>query len=157
LTAAAANGGGGGGGGFNPATFMVRRFTGFKAPVAQLQDIVTKAPDVTKGDDAYTAELSPDDAKALFPTRGGRRGGGAGGAGAAGGAPPTPPTITNPKASLKFWITDGVLTKYEVHTTGTISFGGQDRDIDTTNTTEFKDVGKTTITVPDDAKTKLGL
>ena len=54
------------------------------------------------------------------------------------------------------WRKDGALVKYVVNVKGTVSFGGQDRDIDRTTTTEFKKVGSTKVSVPDEAKKKLG-
>ncbi len=65
------------------------------------------------------------------------------------------PTVTNPKGSVTFWITDGKLSKYQYHVTGTVSFNGNDRDVDRTTTTEIKDVNTTKIDVSDDAKKKL--
>jgi hypothetical protein len=56
---------------------------------------------------------------------------------------------------VKFWIQDGVLTKYEFKVTGKVNFNGNDRDVDRTTTVEIKDVGATKVEVPDDAKKKL--
>jgi hypothetical protein len=130
-----------------PETFMARMASNFKAPAAQITDIVSKLTAVTASDDGYSADLTQEQAQQQMTFGRGRRGGN-------GGQPPPPPA--NAKGSVKFWIKDGVLTKYQVHLTGTVSFGGNDMDLDTTRTTEFKDVGSTTITVPDDAKAKLG-
>ena len=86
--------------------------------------------------------MTDDGAKSLLTFR--RRNTGGGG-----------PTVTNPKGTITFWITDGKLTKYQYHVTGTVSFNGNDRDVDRTTTTEIKDVGTTKIEVPDEAKKKL--
>ena len=56
---------------------------------------------------------------------------------------------------MTFWIADGKLAKYQTHVSGTVSFNGNDRDIDRTTTVEISDVGSTKIDVPDDAKKKL--
>ena len=61
----------------------------------------------------------------------------------------------NPAGSVTFWVTDGKLVKYEFHVSGTISFNGNDRDIDRTTTVVISDVGTTKISVPDEAKKKL--
>ena len=45
--------------------------------------------------------------------------------------------------------------QYQFHVSGTVSFNGNDRDMDRTTTVEIKDVGTTKIEVPDDAKKKL--
>jgi hypothetical protein len=74
--------------------------------------------------------------------------------GGTGGGGPAP-AISNAKGSATFWITDGKLAKYQYHVTGTRSFNGNDRPVDTTTTVEIKDVGTTKIDVSDDAKKKL--
>ena len=56
---------------------------------------------------------------------------------------------------MKFWIEDGTLVKYQYHIQGTVSFNGNDRDVDRTMTVEIKDVNTTKIDVPDDAKKKM--
>jgi len=45
--------------------------------------------------------------------------------------------------------------KYQYHVQGTVSFNGNDRDVDRTTTIEITDVGTTKIDVPDEAKKKL--
>ena len=56
---------------------------------------------------------------------------------------------------MKFWVKDGVLSKYEVKVQGKVSFNGNDRDVDRTTTVQIKDVGTTKIQVSDAAKKKL--
>jgi len=65
------------------------------------------------------------------------------------------PTVTNAKGSVKFWVKDGKLVKYQYHVQGTVNFNGDDRDIDRTTTVEIKDVNTTKIVVADDVKKKL--
>jgi hypothetical protein len=65
------------------------------------------------------------------------------------------PTISNAKGSVTFWVTDGKLVKYQFHVSGTVSFNGNDRDVDRTTTIAITDVGTTKIDVPDDAKKKM--
>jgi hypothetical protein len=66
------------------------------------------------------------------------------------------PPITNAKGSVKFWIKDGVITKYQTKVSGTTkNRDGDDMDIDRTTTVEIKDIGATKITVPDEVKTKM--
>jgi hypothetical protein len=50
-----------------------------------------------------------------------------------------------------------VLTKYVVHVEGTMSFGGDDRQIERTTTVEIKDAGSTKVEIPDEAQKKLAL
>jgi hypothetical protein len=143
LTAApTTGGGGGGGGGGNPARFMGMRLRNFKAPAAQADDIVGKTKDITKAGDAYAGDLTEEGAKSLLTMGRGRRGGQA-------------PTVSNAKGSVKFWIKDGVITKYVLKVSGTVTRNGDDTDVDRTTTVEIKDIGTTKITVPDEAKTKM--
>ena len=66
-----------------------------------------------------------------------------------------PMTVKDAKGTLKLWVHDGVMTKMQTHLTGTRSFNDQDQPVDQTTTTQIKDVGKTKISVPDEAKNKL--
>ena len=137
------NAGSGGGGGNNPGRFMAMRLRNFKAPAVQAEDIVGKTKDLTKAAEAYTGDLTEEGAKSLLTMGGGRRGGQA-------------PAVSNAKGSVKFWIKDGVLTKYQFKVSGTTkNRDGDDVDIDRTTTVEIKDVGTTTITVPDEAKSNM--
>jgi len=135
-------GGGGGGGQRNPGRFLARTLTGYKAPAVEAQDLAGKVKELTQSADAWTGELPADAAKELL-SFGGRRGGGNG------------PSSENEKASVKFWVKEGVLSKYELHVQGTMSFNGNTLDVDRTTTVEIKDVGSTKITVPEDAQKKL--
>ena len=125
-----------------PATFMARRVQNFKAPAAQAEELVGKAKELKQDGDTYGGDLPEDAAKSLLMFGG--RGGGNG------------PEISGAKASVKFWVKDGVLSKYQTHVKGSVSFGGQDRDVDRTTTVEIKDIGSTKISVPEEAQKKLG-
>ena len=56
---------------------------------------------------------------------------------------------------MKFWLKEGVLSKYEVKVKGTVSFNGNEFDNDRTTTVEIKDVGSTKVEVPSEARKKL--
>ena len=56
---------------------------------------------------------------------------------------------------MKFWVKDGVLSKYEYNVQGKMSFNGNDINIDRTTTVDVKDVGSTKFEVPEEAKKKL--
>jgi hypothetical protein len=129
------------GGGFNPATFIARLALNSKTPAAEAAALAAQAQNLAAGTNGISGDLTEAGAKALLPFRRGSGG--------------DAPTVTNPKGSVTFWITGGVLTKYQFHVTGTVSFNGNDRDVDRTSTTEIKDVGTTKMDVPDEAKKKL--
>ena len=112
-----------------------------KPPGTQAADLATGAKDLAKDGDTYSGELTEETAKTLLTF--GRRGAG-------GGA-----EVSNAKGSVKFWLKDGALTKYEFKVKGSVSFNGNDRDVDRTTTVEISDVGTTKVTVPEGAKKKL--
>ncbi|MSU24079.1 MAG: hypothetical protein EXS32_09700 [Opitutus sp.] len=62
--------------------------------------------------------------------------------------------------TFRLWITNGVLTKYELKLEGRLAVitRGDRREVDVheTATTQLKDVGKTKFEVPDEARKKLG-
>ena len=128
-----------GGGGFNPSTMIVRNLQNLKTPAVEVTNLLAQSKELKKDADAISGDMTEDGAKALLATSGGR-----------GGA--TPPTVTNPKGSVKFWVTDGKLVKYQVHISGTVSRNGNDREVDRTTTTVIKEVGTTKITVADEVK-----
>jgi len=130
-----------------PSAFMARRLQNYRTPAQEAEELAGKTKDLKKEGDAFSADLTEDGAKDLLRFRGGRRAGGGGGGG---------PEPKNAKGSAKFWVKDGQLAKYEYKVSGTVSFGGEDRDIERTTTVEIKDVGTTKIEVPEDAKKKMG-
>jgi hypothetical protein len=124
-----------------PATYMARRLQTFKAPAAQVEELADKVKELKKDGDVYSGELTAEGAKSQLMF-GGRGGGNA-------------PEISGAKGSVKFWVKDGVLSKYEIKVQGKVSFNGNDRDVDRTTTIEIKGIGSTKVQVPDDAKKKL--
>jgi hypothetical protein len=124
-----------------PRRFMARMLQNFKAPAVQAAELLDKCKALKKDDATYTGDLTEDAAKD-FISFGGRRTGKA-------------PEPKNAKGSVKFWLKDGTLTKYELKLSGTVNFNGDDRDIDRTTTVEIKDVGATKVEVPEEAKKKL--
>lgn len=139
-----------------PERFAAMFAQNFKTPVEQASENLDGLANIQKTDSGFSADLTPDAAKKLLSFRPRRP---APATAPGGDAPPPPPQIdiTDPKGSMKFTIKDGNLTQIETHLTGSISFnGGDPRDVDRTITTDIKDVGSTTVTVPDEAKPKLG-
>jgi hypothetical protein len=118
---------------------MVR---GLKAPAEQAAEIAAGVKGLKKEGDVVAGDLTEDAAKTLMRFRRG----GAGGDG---------PKISNAKGSARFWIKDGVLTKYEFKVAGSMEFNGNDIDVDRATTVEIKDVGTTKVEVPEGAKKKL--
>ena len=114
-----------------------------RPPAAQAAEIAAGAKELKKEGDVISGDLTEDAAKTLMRFR---RGGGGGGDG---------PAISGAKGSVKFWIKDGVLSKYEFKVAGKMDFNGNEVDLDRTNTVDIKDVGTTKVEVPEGAKKKL--
>jgi len=120
--------------------FMAAMVRGAKAPAEQAAELAAGVKEPKLDGDTISGDLTEDAAKELMRFR---RGGGDG------------PTISNAKGSAKFWIKDGMLTKYEFKVTGSMDFNGNNIDIDRATTVEIKDVGTTKVEVPEGAKKKL--
>ena len=124
-----------------PARFKAMAVRYFKGPVALAAELAAGAKELSKDGDAWSGELTEDAAKTLLTF--GRRPGGDG------------PTVSDAKGSVKFWLKDGVLSKYEATVSGKVTFNENERDVSRTMTTEIKDVGTTKVDVPEEAKKKL--
>jgi hypothetical protein len=133
----------GDGGQPNRAAFMARALRSFKTPAAEAEDLLAKAKGIQKSEGVYTGDLSEEGVKELL-TRGFRRPGG------------DAPAPKDAKGSVKFWLKEGMLSKYEFNVQGKI-MGREDREfeINRTTTVEIKDVGTTKVEVPEDAMKKL--
>jgi hypothetical protein len=134
----------------NYGRFIVRMIRNFRAPATQAMDVAPDIKDLKEGEGgALAGTLTEDGAKQLLNF--GRRGG----ANAGNAADNNGPQIANAKGTAKFWVKDGQLAKMEYTVQGTISFNGNDREINRKTTVEIKDVGSTTLDVPADVKKKM--
>ncbi len=113
----------------------------FKAPANQALELASFTKELKKDGDVYASELTEAGAKTLqaFRFRAGEEG----------------PTVSDATGSVKFWLKDGALTKYEFKLKGKMSFNGNEFPNDRTTTVEIKDVGKTKVEVPEEARKKL--
>jgi len=118
-----------------PGRFLVGMVRNFRAPAAQATNLVASVKELKKDGDVYAGDLTEDGAKELLTFR---RGGGA--------------TVSNPKGSVKFWVKDGQLSKYEYAVQCKVDFNGNEVDVDRDTTVVIKDVGATKVVVPDGAK-----
>ena len=113
--------------------FLGRMMRNFKTPSAQAIELAGATKGLRKDGDVYAGDLTDEGAKAQF-----RFG-----------------NASNAKGSVKFWIKDGVLSKYESKVTGKVDFNGDEVDVDRATTTEIREVGTTKVNVPEAAKKKL--
>jgi hypothetical protein len=120
----------------------IQRVRALKKPVEEAENLANKVTEVKKDSDGvYSGELSADAAKELFAVLGRR----------AAEAP-------SAKGLVKFWVRDGKLSKHQLHLSGKIMVGGDEKrevEISRTLTMEIKDVGTTKVSLPDEAKKKL--
>ena len=113
--------------------FLGRIVRNIKTPAAQAAELAAAAKSLKKEGDVYSGDLTDEGAKAQF-----RIG-----------------NASNAKGSVKFWLKDGALTKYEFKVKATVDFNGNDVDVDRTTTVEIKDIGTTKVNVPEAATKKL--
>jgi hypothetical protein len=122
-----------------PGRFLAIIARNTKVPAATAADLAAHTTDLKLVDGACVGELTSDGVKAQL----------------AFGGPDGGPTIANPKGSVKFWLKDGLLAKYEVTLQASMNFNGNEFPVDQTTTVEVKDVGTTKVELPADAKKKM--
>jgi hypothetical protein len=131
----------GGGGQPGRGTFMAR-LRNLKSPAAQAEDLLTNAKELKKAEGAYASDLTEEGAKQMLTF--GRR---------PGAQAPEP---KGAKGSVKFWVKDGTLSKFEFNVQGKVTGpNDQEFEINRTTTVEIKDIGTTKVEVPEGAKAKL--
>jgi len=120
--------------------FMARRILGLQTPAKDAEEFADLTSGLKKGDDGtYAGALTKEGIKEVMG-RGGR-------------APANLPDDS--KGTVKFWVKDGVLSKFEYNVKTTVTRGENEIKVDRTTTTEIKDVGTTKIELSDEAKKKL--
>jgi hypothetical protein len=121
------------GGDQGPGQFMGFIVHSFEAPAAQAEELAGAATSLKQDGDVISGDMSADGVKNQFKFG----------------------TVSDPKGSVKFWVKDGKLSKYEFKMTGKANFNGNDMDVDRDTTIEITDVGTTKVEVPADAQKKL--
>jgi hypothetical protein len=110
-------------------------------PVDQASSFATNTTDLKKdASGEYSATMPAEEALAAFKKLGRRAA-----------------DATEAKGTLKFWIKDGRLDKYEFKVQGKFTVGADKKEVDLTRTTtvEIKDVGSTKISLPEGARNRL--
>lgn len=117
--------------------FRLRIVADFKLPSEVAADVLGKAGEPKLEGDAYVADL-PESAASDLLAGGGRR---------AGDSP-----ITGASGSVRFWISDGLLSKIAVALAGSREFNGNPMKLDRTTTTVFSEVGSAVVNCPKEAR-----
>ena len=125
------------------AAAVVKFLKSYKAPAAQSTELAGNLKDLKETEGVLSGELKEDTVKEflLYATR--RRDG------------QEPPKIEDAKGAAKFWMKEGVLTKYEINVQGKLSSADRTNDINRTMTIELKDIGASKIEVPEEARQKM--
>jgi hypothetical protein len=122
------------------ARFQAGMLRNLKTPVQEAAQLLSFAKDLKKENDVFASELTEEGAirMQLF-------------------GPPRDngPTVTGAKGSVKFWLQDGALTKYEFKLKGNIKLGDNEFPNERATTVEIKEVGTTKVEVPEPAKKKV--
>jgi len=123
-----------------PGRFMGVILRVSKKPADEAAEIASFAKDLKKDGEVYASDLTEEGAKALqtFKMPGGDT-----------------MVVNEAKGSAKFWLKDGLVTKYEFKLKGKMKFGDNEFPNDRTTTVEIKDVNKTKVEVSEAAKKKL--
>jgi hypothetical protein len=125
------------------AAAIVKYLRNSKVPVGESIALAEKADELKEADGVVSGDLKEEAVKELL-MRGARRREGQ-----------DPPKITGSKGSVKFWIKEGVLAKYEVNVQGKVVAGDRETDVNRTTIVEIKEPGTTKLELPADAKEKL--
>ncbi len=121
---------------------MARRLAAFKSPAALAETLADKAKEIKdEGEGAYAGELSEEAVRDLLSA--GRRGA------------QNPPVVSGAKGTVRFWLKEGMLVKYEYTLQGRMTFGQREADVHRTTVVEIKDVGTAKVEVPEEARAKL--
>jgi len=126
--------------------FLVRRAQQFKKPATTARELVDRVKALTKDGEGYSGELTPEGIKLLLAARG-----------RPGGGPGNGLDASRLRGTARFWVKDGVLSKYEHHLEGKMGGvrGNRQFEMNRTTTVEIKEVGSTKVVVAAEAKKKL--
>ncbi len=121
-------------------------------PMSQVADLMTKVKDLSLSNGVFAGDFTADAARPLLGRvtdmiRGGGMNGGGGG---------NTPTVSDAIGTVKFWVAEGGLNKYELSIRANVSYyGGRKTEVGRITTVEFKEVGTTKINAPADALKKI--
>ncbi len=121
------------------SAMMGRRLLSAKVPANELVDLVDKVKELKLVKGRLEGDLTEEGALALMPFGRGRPGGGT-------------PKI---KATLRVWLKDGELQRYELATDMTMQTPMGEMTMSPTTTVRVKDIGTTKVEAPAEAKQKL--
>jgi hypothetical protein len=119
-----------------PAMFV----RNLKRPATEAADLASGAKELKKEGDVISGDLTEEGAKKMQTFR---------------GFDGANNSVTDASGSVKFWVKDGALTKYEFKLKGKMKFGDQEFPNERTTTVEIKDLNSTKVEVPEAVRKKL--
>ena len=125
------------------AAAIVRFLRSYKTPAAQSAELAKNVSDLKEADGVLSGELKADAIKEIILMGARRREG------------QEPPKTTDAKGTIKFWIKDGALSKYEINVQGKVSTADRSLEINRTTTVEISETGSTKIEVPEEVRQKI--
>ena len=125
------------------AAAIVRFLKSYKTPAAQSAELARNMSELKEADGILSGELKEDAIKEILLMGGRRREG------------QETPKTTDAKGTVKFWIKNGALNKYEINVQGKVATADRSVDINRTTTVEIKEIGSTKIEAPAEAKEKI--
>jgi hypothetical protein len=121
---------------------VIRYLRTYKTPASETAVLGGKAKDFKPMEDAVVGDLPEEAVKEMLLIGARRREG-------------QEPQATDAKGTIKYWLKDGALTKYEINVQGKVTSGDRESTINRTMKTEIKDVGATKLDIPEEAKPKM--
>lgn len=125
------------------AAAIVRFLKSYKTPAAQSAELARNMNELKEADGILSGELKEDAIKEILLMGGRRREG------------QEASKTTDAKGTVKFWIKNGALNKYEINVQGKVATADRSLDINRTTTVEIKEIGSTKIEAPAEAKEKI--
>jgi hypothetical protein len=122
-----------------PGLWMAGFVRNLQTPAEQAAQLAGFAVDLKEEEGTYSGELTEKGAKTLVSFR----------------CEANDPSVSKASGSVKFWLEDGALKKYEFKLKGTVEWKGNPVENERTTTVEIKDAGSTKVEVPEEAKKKL--
>lgn len=117
--------------GYGLEGFAATTVRSVKSPVAEARELASSFTALVEEGDALVGSLAAETANERLASRFSRV-----------------DLVRHAQGTASFWITDGLLMKYEIHVEGTVRDSNGDRDVSFRNIVDIEDIGLATLDVP---------
>jgi len=124
--------------------WLGRMLQSYQAPAAEATELATRSTNLRRESEAITGILTEEAVRGIIGRWGVRVG-------------DAEPQVSEPRGVVKFWVQDGVLTRYEYRVSAVLALDGNRKNVDRTTTVELEQIGSATVELPEEARAKLGL